>query len=161
MNNALLNEQDYIDTVNSIIVRVTHDYQSARPGVPILTKPEIQAMTDEERGKIQMSLNPHQYLEFLLFSIKGATRKYGAKRKQTLHSRVHQLEAELLELKNLTDKAGQFNVNTGQGYTPAEEQEIAEAHEKANAKRQEKERLEAHINQGAYIRTDEGIRLPK
>ena len=52
-------------------------------------------------------------------------------------------------------------LNIGQGYTPAEEQEIAEAHEKANAKRQEKERLEAHINQGAYIRTDEGVRLPK
>ena len=35
----------------------------------------------------------------------------------------------------------------------AEEKQIAEALVQANAKRKEKEKLEAHINQGAYIRT--------
>ena len=153
MNNALLEEPEYIDTVKSIIIRVTHDYQAVKPGKPLLSKAEIQAMTEEERGKIEMSLNPHQFLEFLLFSIKGETRKYGAKRKLNLLDKIEQLEAELLELKKLTDIAGQSTVHTGHSYTPAEEKQIAEALEQANVKRKEKEKLEAHINQGAYVRT--------
>ena len=153
MNNALLDEPEYMDLVQSTIIRVTHDYQAVKPGTEILTKAQIQNLSPEERGKIEMALNPHQFLEFLMFSIKGETRKYGAKRKQNLIGKIEQLEAELLELKKTTDIASKFTVQTGHSFNSLEEREIAEALEQANAKRKEKEALEAHINQGAYVRT--------
>ena len=153
MNNALLDEPEYIDMVNSTIIRVVHDYQAIKPGVALLSKPQIRAMTPEERGKIDMSLNAHQFLEFLLFSIKGETRKYGAKRQQNLRWKIEELEAELLKLKETTDIAEQYNVHTGHSFTSLEEKQKAAALEQASAKRKEKEKLEAHINQGAYVRT--------
>ena len=100
-----------------------------------------------------MTLNPHQYLEFLLFSIKGETRKYGAKRKKNLIGKLEQLEAELFELKGITDMAKKHTVQTGHTFTPEQEKEIVEALAAASAKSKEKETLEAHINQGAYVRT--------
>ena len=153
LNNALLDEPEYMDLVQSTIIRVMQEQQAVKAGGEILSKSQIKALNPTERGKLDMALNPHQFLEFLMFSIKGETRKYGAQRKQNLNERIGQLEAELLELKETTDKANGVTAHTGHSFTPDEERGIAEALERANAKRKEKEQLEAHINQGAYVRT--------
>ena len=153
MNNALLNEVEYVDLVQNTIIRVMHDYQSVKPGEDILSKAQIKALSPEARERLEMTLNPHQFLEFLMFTIKGETRKYGATRKKNLVSRVEQLEAELLKLKTTIDEANMHTVRTGHNYSPEEEAKIVEALAQANSKRKEKEKLQSHINQGAYIRT--------
>ena len=153
MNNALLDETEYVELVHNTIIRVMHDHQVVKPGVDILSKSQIKALSPEERGKLEMALNPHQFLEFLMFTIKGETRKYGATRKKDLVSRVEQLEAELLELKPILDEANKYTALTGHNYSPEEEAKVAEALAQANSKRKEKEKLQSHINQGAYIRT--------
>ena len=153
MNNALLDDLEYVDLVHNTIIKVIHTYQSVRPGEKPLSKAQIEGLPPEERGYIKMTLNPHQFLEFLLFSIKGVTRKYGAKRKQSLVSRVEQLEADLHELTGIIDAANKATVRERCNYKPEEEQAVVEAIIQAGAKQKEKERLQDHINHGAYVRT--------
>ena len=153
MNNALLNESEYVEMVQNTIVRVMHDYQEMDKEGSFLSKSQIKALSPEEKERLKMTLNPHQFLEFLLFTIKGETRKYGAKRKQNLVSRVEQLEDELLKLKTIIDEANMHTVQTGHSYTPEEESRVIEALANTNSKRKEIEKLQAHINQGAYVRT--------
>ena len=153
MNNALLDELEYVDLVHSTIISVIHSYQSVRPGEKPLSKAQIEGLPPEERGNIKMTLNPHQFLEFLMFSIKEATRKYGAKRKKNLVNRVEQLEDELLGLTSILDEAKLYTAERRYDYTPAQEQAVVEAIIQAGSKMKEKEKLQAHINQGAYVRT--------
>ena len=153
MNNSPLDDPVYVDLVHNTIIKVILSYQSVEPGREILSRSQIEALSPEERSNVKMSLNPHQFLEFLMYRIQCATRKYGAKRKKGLIERVEQLEEELMELKKITDEAAKFNAQTGHDFSPEKENEIIEALEKANEKRREKEQLHSHINQGAYIRT--------
>ena len=118
MNNALLNENEYVEMVQNTIVRVMHDYQVMNKEGEVLSKAQIKALSPEEKERLKMTLNPHQFLEFLLFTIKGETRKYGANRKKNLVSRVEQLEADLLKLKTTIDEANMYTVQTGHNYTP-------------------------------------------
>ena len=153
LNNALLNENEYVAMVQNTIVRVMHDYQVMNKEGEVLSKAQIKALSPEEKERLKMTLNPHQFLEFLLFTIKGETRKYGANRKKNLVSRVEQLEADLLKLKTTIDEANMYTVQTGHNYTPEQEAKIVEALAQANTKRKELEKLQSHINQGAYVRT--------
>ena len=56
-------------------------------------------MTPAQQAEINITLNPHQFLEYLLFSIKGVARKYGQKRKANL---VREKESAQEKLKALT-----------------------------------------------------------
>ena len=153
MNNSLLDDPVYVDLVHNTIIKVILSYQSVEPGREILSRSQIEALTPEERSNIEMSLNPHQLLEYMMFRIQCVTRKYGAKKKKGLIEKIEQLEEELMELKKITDEAAKYDAVTGHDFSPEKEEEIIEALEKANEKRREKEQLNSHINQGAYIRT--------
>ena len=138
MNNSLLDDPVYVDLVHNTIIKVIVSYQSVEPGREILSRSQIEALSPEERSNVKMSLNPHQFLEFLMYRIQCATRKYGAKRKKGLIERVEQLEEELMELKKTTDEAAKFNAQTGHDFSPEKEIEIIEALEKANEKGEKK-----------------------
>ena len=77
-NNSMLNESDFCKKVRERIARILHEYQLPEsPEDEPLEIFEIRGMNPEQQASLKMSLNPHQLLEFLLFSIKGVARGYG------------------------------------------------------------------------------------
>ena len=60
-------------------------------------------MTPAQQAEIPLSINPHQFLEFLLFSIKGVARRYGKDKKASLNSRKEKAEEMLRRLTALQD----------------------------------------------------------
>ena len=71
-NNAMLDEPEYLDKVRDQIAWTLYEYQSLETpdSIPIPLS-ELKAMTPEDQSKLDLNINPHQFLEFLLFSIKG------------------------------------------------------------------------------------------
>ena len=84
-NNSMLNEHDFCKKVKEHIARILHEYQlPANPGDEPLDLGDIFLMTPAQQAALPMSLNPHQLLEFILFSIQGVAWGYGKVRKANL-----------------------------------------------------------------------------
>jgi len=52
-------------------------------------------MSPAQQSALQMSLNPHQLLEYILFAIKGVARGYGNQKKTSLMTRKERAEQKL------------------------------------------------------------------
>ena len=93
-NNAMLNDQEFLKKVDDQIARIVYEYQE--PVTPEVPEPydlrDILYMTPAERASVPNSLNPHQLLEFILFSIKGVARRYGKEKKVNLLTRKEMAE---------------------------------------------------------------------
>ena len=103
-NNSMLDEPDFLTKVKEQIAGTLFNYQALEtPESNPLDIHEILSMTPAQQAEINMSLNPHQFLEFLLFSIKGVARKYGKKRKTNLVTRKERAEEKLKALTKVHD----------------------------------------------------------
>ena len=116
-NNSMLEEPDFLKRVKEQIACTLFNYQAAEtPESNLLDIHEILAMTPAQQAEINLTLNPHQFLEYLLFSIKGVARKYGQKRKANLVRKKECAEERLKALTKahdvLLEKSGQ-NPNLG------------------------------------------------
>ena len=92
----MLEESEFINMVREQIAFVLSEYQllDAPDSVP-LTVREVLFMTPAQQAEIPLGINPHQFLEFLLFAIKGVARRYGKRKKANLNSRKEQAEQQL------------------------------------------------------------------
>ena len=95
-NNSMLSEADFLRKVREQIAWTLSEYQdTATPETPTLSVHEILCMTPAQQSDIQLTINPHQFLEFLLFSIKGVARKHGKEKKASLLTRKERTEEQL------------------------------------------------------------------
>ena len=150
-NNAMLDEPEYLDKVRDQIAWTLYEYQRlvSPDSIPIPYS-EIKAMTPEEQSKLDLSINPHQFLEFLLFSIKGLSRRYGQNRKTNLTRRKETAE-EKLRLETKVHDNLMLKIRTE---PPSGDTEEALIICKSNLLVLQKEirDLETHIHEGAYLR---------
>ena len=111
-NNAMLEEPEYLDKVRDQIAWTLYEYQRllSPESIPI-TFSEIKAMTPEEQSNIELSINPHQFLEYLLFAIKGVSRRYGQNRK-TNRTRRKETAEEKLRLETKVHDNLQLKIRT-------------------------------------------------
>ena len=69
-NNSMLAEEDFCKKVRERIARILHEYQLPEsPEDEPLEIHGILSMNPEQQASLKMTLNPHQLLEFILFSI--------------------------------------------------------------------------------------------
>ena len=72
----MLEEPDFLKKVMEQIACTLFNYQAAEtPESDLLGIHEILAMTPAQQAEINLTLNPHQFLEYLLFSVKGVYSK--------------------------------------------------------------------------------------
>ena len=65
-NNSMLSETDFLRKVREQIAWTLSEYQdTATPETPPLSVHEILCMTPAQQSDIQLTINPHQFLEFL------------------------------------------------------------------------------------------------
>ena len=95
-----------------------------------------------------LSINPHQFLEFLLFSIKGVARRHGQQKKASLNSRKENIE-ELIRRETKVYDCLNRQVEAGQ--IEAEEPFIEYKRKIKNLKK-ELDDIDTHLCEGAYIR---------
>ena len=146
----MLNELDFCKKVKERIARILYEYHlPANPGDEPLELGDIFLMTPAQQAALPMSLNPHQLLEFILFSIQGVARGYGKMRKANLMGKKETAEgrqrAATLIHDDLVNK-----LRSG----PSGETEVAYIEVKALLTNLQKEILDIdnHINEGAYLR---------
>ena len=150
-NNAMLEEPEYLDKVRDQIAWTVYEYQRliSPESIPIPFT-EIKAMSPTQQSEIELNINPHQFLEYLLFAIKGLSRRYGQIRK-TDRARKKETAEEKLRLET---KVHDNLIQKLRTEPPSGETEEALIICKANLLVLQKEikDLESHINEGAYLR---------
>ena len=150
-NNAMLEEPEYLDKVRDQIAWTVYEYQRliSPESIPIPFT-EIKAMSPTQQSEIELNINPHQFLEYLLFAIKGLSRRYGQIRK-TDRARKKETAEEKLRLET---KVHDNLIQKLRTEPPSGDTEEALIICKANMLVLQKEikDLESHINEGAYLR---------
>ena len=150
-NNAMLEEPDFIIKVREQIAWTLYEYQKLETpqSVPLSFR-EISCMSPEEQFKIELSINPHQFIEFLLFSIKGVARKYGQARKTNLIRRKETAEEKLLKETKVHDVLlKKIRSEPPSGGT---EEAYFTAQTNLTVLQKEIKDIETHLCEGAYIR---------
>ena len=149
-NNSMLDELDFCKKVRDTIARVLFDYQQREdPTKDPLTMNDILLMTPLQQAEIPMTLNPHQLLEFLLFSIKGVARRYGQEKKTDLMESKGAAEAKLME-KTRRHDALLEKYRAGQVAQTADALMNIKTEIKLIQKKLQD--IDTHLNEGAYIR---------
>ena len=149
-NNSMLDDLDFCKKVRDTIARVLYDYQLLDdPEKEPIELNEILLMTPLQQSEIKTSLNPHQLLEFLLFTIKGMSRRYGQQKKTDLMSRKGRIEARLMEKTQRHDvllseyRAGQIAKTAD---------DLMQIKTEIKTLQKNLQDIDNHLNEGAYIR---------
>ena len=150
-NNSMLDDQEFLKKVDDQIARIVYEYQEpVRPEVPnTYDLREILYMTPAQRAAVPSSLNPHQFLEFLLFSIKGVARRYGKEKKVNLLSRREMAEEAVRRATTTHDelvnkiRSGQLGEN---------EEELIKVKSEIMGFQKVIIDIDTHLSEGAYIR---------
>ena len=149
-NNSMLDELDFCKKVRDTIARVLYDYQMPDdPEKTPLEFNEILLMTPAQQSEIKMSLNPHQLLEFMLFNIKGMSRRYGQQKKTDLMSRKESIEVRLMKATQRHDVLlNEFKA----GHIAKTADELMDVKTTIKLLQKNLEDIDTHLNEGAYIR---------
>ena len=107
-------------------------------------------MSPEDQSKLDLSINPHQFLEFLLFKIKGLSRKYGQNRKTNLRRRKEEAEDKLRRESKVHDDL--LNKIRTEPYSGDTEEAYIMCKSKLAVLQKEINDMESHICEGAYLR---------
>ena len=150
-NNSMLSEADFLRKVREQIAWTLSEYQdTATPETPTLSVHEILCMTPAQQSDIQLTINPHQFLEFLLFSIKGVARKHGKEKKASLLTRKERTEEQLRKETKVHDALlKRIRSEPSNGDT---EEAFFVTKNKISVLQKELFDIETHMNEGAYIR---------
>ena len=150
-NNSMLNEADFLRKVREQIAWTLSEYQdTATPETPPLSVHEILCLTPAQQSDIQLTINPHQFLEFLLFSIKGVARKHGKEKKANLLTRKERAEEQLRKESKVHD-ALLVRIRS-EPLNGATEEAFFNSKNKISELQKELFDIDTHMNEGAYIR---------
>ena len=146
----MLDDQEFLKKVDDQIARIVYEYQE--PATPEVPEPydlrDILYMTPAERASVPNSLNPHQLLEFILFSIKGVARRYGKEKKVNLLTRKEMAEEAV---RRATAKHDELvnNIRSGQS---GQEEELIRVKSEITGFSKVIQDIQTHLNEGAYIK---------
>ena len=98
-NNSLLQDSEYLDTINKLILHVRSQY-----ALPVYNLDNIRDIPDTE---IQFTINDQLFLETLLMEIRGKTISYSAYKKKALKTQ----ECNLIESINKLESCNDINID--------------------------------------------------
>ena len=149
-NNSMLNDNDFREKVDEQIAWVLHEYQLPEtPETEPHTLRAILFMNPTQQANIKLSINPHQFLEYLLFSIKGVARRHGQQKKASLITRKERTE-ELIRQETQVHDALLSQVRAGQ---KTAEPAFRKAKRELEVMQKELNDIDTHLCEGAYIRS--------
>ena len=149
-NNSMLNDNDFREKVVEQIARVLHEYQLPEtPETEPHTLRAILFMNPTQQSNIKLSINPHQFLEYLLFSIKGVARRHGQQKKASLITRKERTE-ELIRRETKVHDALLSQVRAGQ---KTAEPAFIKVKRDLEVMQKELNDIDTHLCEGAYIRS--------
>ena len=150
-NNSMLSDSDFLRKVREQIACVLFEHQDLEtPESSPHTALEIFGMNPLQQSAIPLTINPHQFLEFLLFAIKGVARRHGKEKKSSLLSRKEKAEALLRKETKVHDsllkkiRSGPSNGDT--------EEAFLNIKVTINNLQKELFDIDTHMCEGAYIR---------
>ena len=150
-NNSMLEKPDFLKKVREQIAYTLLNYQAAEtPESILLNIHQILDMTPAQQAEIKITLNPHQFLEYLLFSIKGVARKYGQRRKANLVREKESAEEKQKALTKLHDGLLE-KIRSGPQCGTTEEAYIA-VKDCLTVLQKKILDIDTHLCEGAYIR---------
>ena len=153
LNNSYLNEKEYVSQIKQTLSQAIWELQAAKgTGNPEMhTLTSIQNMTPLERSLIQVRMNPHQLLEWLLYKFRETSQAYARRRRADVLGEQSKIEHEITKLQEIVD--GQWKRNPYGFLTSEETDEVIKANgDIADLYRRLKD-LRNYINQGTMIRT--------
>ena len=106
-------------------------------------------MNPTQQANIKLSINPHQFLEYLLFSIKGVARRHGQQKKASLITRKERTE-ELIRRETKVHDALLSQVRAGQ---KTAEPAFIKVKRDLEVMQKELNDIDTHLCEGAYIRS--------
>merc|ERR1711949_109419 len=123
LNNSYLNEKEYVSQIKQTLSQAIWELQVAKgTGNPEMhTLTSIQNMTPLERSLIQVRMNPHQLLEWLLYKFRETSQAYARRRRADVLGEQSKIEHEITKLQEVVD--GQWKRNP-HGFLPSEESEL-------------------------------------
>ena len=148
-----MNEKEYVAQIKQTLSQAIWELQAAKgTGNPEMhTLTSIQNMTPLERSLIQVRMNPHQVLEWLLYKFRETSQAYARKRRADVLGEQSKIEHEITKLQEIVD--GQWKRNPYGFLTSEETDEVIKANgDIADLYRRLKD-LRNYINQGTMIRT--------
>ena len=149
-NNSMLNDNDFREKVDEQIAWVLHEYQLPEtPETEPHTLRAILFMNPTQQANIKLSINPHQFLEYLLFSIKGVARRHGQQKKASLITRKERTE-ELIRQETQVHDALLSQVRAGQ---KTAEPAFRKTKRELEVMQKELNDIDTHLCEGAYIRS--------
>ena len=149
-NNSMLNDNDFREKVDEQIAWVLHEYQLPEtPETEPHTLRAILFMNPTQQSNIKLSINPHQFLEYLLFSIKGVARRHGQQKKASLITRKERTE-ELIRRETKVHDALLSQVRAGQ---KTAEPAFIKVKRDLEVMQKELNDIDTHLCEGAYIRS--------
>ena len=149
-NNSMLNDNDFREKVVEQIARVLHEYQLPEtPETEPHTLRAILFMNPTQQSNIKLSINPHQFLEYLLFSIKGVARRHGQQKKASLITRKERTE-ELIRRETKVHDALLSQVRAGK---KTAEPAFIKVKRDLEVMQKELNDIDTHLCEGAYIRS--------
>ena len=150
-NNHMLKDLAFLQKVDEQIIWNIWQYQDPPADSEPLTLCEISLLSKSERAKVPLNINPHQFLEYTLFSIKGVARRHGQVKKATLLNQKREaedsLEAAVKQQRELE------TLRVTQGYSRDLEVKMAEVFSSLSTLKSRVANIDQHLNEGAYIRT--------
>ena len=150
-NNHMLKDAAFLRKVDDQIAWDIWTYQEPAADAEPLELKEISMMSKDERASVPLNINPHQFLEFLLFSIKGVARRHGQVMKTTLLDQKRVVEDRLAEATRRVKKCQTLRDNGD--YTSELEVKMLEAQNSLSTFKARLVNIDQHLNEGAYIRT--------
>ena len=150
-NNHMLKDLAFLEKVDEQIVWTIWTYQEPAADSDPLMLQEISLLSKDERAAIPLSINPHQFLEYLLFSIKGVARRHGQVKKATLLTQKREVEDRLAAATRRVQECQRLR---DQGdFTDELEVKMLEAQRTLGTSKARLSNIDQHLNEGAYIRT--------
>ena len=150
-NNHMLKDLAFLEKVDEQIVWTIWTYQEPAADSDPLMLQEISLLSKDERAAIPLSINPHQFLEYLLFSIKGVARRHGQVKKATLLTQKREVEDRLAAATRRVQECQRLR---DQGdFTDELEVIMLEAQRTLGTSKARLSNIDQHLNEGAYIRT--------
>ena len=150
-NNHMLKDLAFIQKVDEQIAWNIWQYQEPAADTEPLTLREISLLSKEEKAQVPLNINPHQFLEYTLFSIKGVARRHGQVKKSTLLKQKYEAEERL---ENAVRREKEYEALRAAGDFSRElEVKMVEVLQNLSTLQARVANIDQHLNEGAYIRT--------
>ena len=150
-NNHMLKDLAFLQKVDEQIIWNIWQYQEPLADSEPLSLHEISLLTKSERASVPLNINPHQFLEYTLFSIKGVARRHGQVKKATLLNQKREAEEKLEAATKQQSECETLRAT--EDYSRELEVKMAGVFSTLSALKSRIANIDQHLCEGAYIRT--------